>query len=395
MMRELRRERRVAVLGAGILGSCVALMLARRGVRVTLFDAAARPMSRASRWNEGKIHLGYLYAGDHSLATARKLLPGGIAFQPLIEALIGTSLEPQLTAGDIFLTHARSVVDADSTLRYLNSVWVLVSQSRSGDHKPQPLSQADLAQITPNPEIVAGFRIAERSVNAGWLADRLAERVLSESRIDVRCNSSVASVARDSKGDWELLAAGKVLGGFDAVVNALWEGRTVIDAAIDPSLMSPLSYRYRVGVFLRLSKPMMLNATITTGPFGDMKSYHGGDMFLSWYPAGLVLDCQAAHAPPTPKLDPTRQIQIYESTIRALTDFFPVLTGISLLAENWVVRGGWIVAHGGGLLSDPNATLHHRYNFGIARKEGYYSVDTGKYSVAPWLANQIAGELTA
>ena len=48
----------VAVLGAGIMGTCLALMLARRGRRVVLFDKAAMPMSAASRWNEGKIHLG-------------------------------------------------------------------------------------------------------------------------------------------------------------------------------------------------------------------------------------------------------------------------------------------------------------------------------------------------
>ena len=48
----------VAVLGAGIMGCSAALCLARRGARVTLLDAAPRPCVGASRWNEGKIHLG-------------------------------------------------------------------------------------------------------------------------------------------------------------------------------------------------------------------------------------------------------------------------------------------------------------------------------------------------
>ena len=51
-------DQRVAVLGAGILGSSLALFLARAGVRGTLFDKADRPMAAASRWTEGKIHLG-------------------------------------------------------------------------------------------------------------------------------------------------------------------------------------------------------------------------------------------------------------------------------------------------------------------------------------------------
>ena len=71
----------VAILGAGIMGATTALLLSRRGVRVTLYDQAPAPMTGASRWNEGKIHLGYLYAGDPSGNTADKLMPGGIAFK--------------------------------------------------------------------------------------------------------------------------------------------------------------------------------------------------------------------------------------------------------------------------------------------------------------------------
>lgn len=55
-----RAGKRVAVLGAGIMGTCTALYLARRGCVVTVVDAAAAPLSAASRWNEDKIHLGYL-----------------------------------------------------------------------------------------------------------------------------------------------------------------------------------------------------------------------------------------------------------------------------------------------------------------------------------------------
>src|SRR5581483_10679988 len=102
---------KVAVLGAGIMGSAAALLLARRGAAVTLYDAAAAPFSGASRWNEGKIHLGFLYAGDPSFETAERLLPGGLAFKPAIEALLGTSLAPAITAqDDVFLIHRDSVV---------------------------------------------------------------------------------------------------------------------------------------------------------------------------------------------------------------------------------------------------------------------------------------------
>ena len=114
---------RVAVLGAGIMGSCVALRLARAGCSVTLVDQAAAPMSGASRWNEGKIHLGFLYAADTSGRTAAALLPGGLAFRTLIEELIDSSIEAAVTADDdIYLVHPHSIVDADAMERYFRSL---------------------------------------------------------------------------------------------------------------------------------------------------------------------------------------------------------------------------------------------------------------------------------
>src|SRR6266851_3747048 len=113
--RPVKRSHHVAVLGAGIMGSTTALMLAQKGVSTTLFDAADEPMFRASRWNEGKIHLGFLYAADPSLQTARRLLPGGLAFKGLVERLIGSSLDQQTTPeGEIFLVHDSSIVSADA-----------------------------------------------------------------------------------------------------------------------------------------------------------------------------------------------------------------------------------------------------------------------------------------
>ena len=54
----------IAILGGGMLGLCTALELARRGRRSTVFEAASTALCGASRWSEGKIHLGFVYAGD-------------------------------------------------------------------------------------------------------------------------------------------------------------------------------------------------------------------------------------------------------------------------------------------------------------------------------------------
>src|SRR4051812_26127754 len=132
-MVSLRRELRVAILGAGITGCSLALLLARCGVRVTLVDRASAPFGGASRWNEGKIHLGFLYAGDPSLATARKLLPGGLAFRSIVEDLIGRSIELAIsTVDDLFLTHRDSVADIEATTAYYRAVDDLIREHAAG-----------------------------------------------------------------------------------------------------------------------------------------------------------------------------------------------------------------------------------------------------------------------
>ena len=60
----------VAIVGAGLQGCCAAIAMAQAGWRVTLFEANPVLMDEASRWNEGKLHLGYVYAKDPSLRTA-------------------------------------------------------------------------------------------------------------------------------------------------------------------------------------------------------------------------------------------------------------------------------------------------------------------------------------
>ena len=54
------------------------------------------------------------------------------------------------------------------------------------------------------------------------------------------------------------------------------------------------------------------------------------------------------------------------------------------------LEGGWVYAAGQGALSDPASSLHRRNEFGIVRLGSYISVDTGKYSTAPWMARKIA-----
>src|SRR5690242_16248794 len=75
---------RIGILGGGMQGCCCALALAARGAQVTVFDKNDRLLSRAAVANEGKIHLGYMYANDPSRLTARMMVKGALAFAPFL-----------------------------------------------------------------------------------------------------------------------------------------------------------------------------------------------------------------------------------------------------------------------------------------------------------------------
>ena len=84
---------RVAVLGGGIQGSCLALELAQHDVQIDLIEAAPSIMSGASRHTEGKIHLGFVWANDPSLRTADVQMRGAMSFLPLLRGWLGEAVD--------------------------------------------------------------------------------------------------------------------------------------------------------------------------------------------------------------------------------------------------------------------------------------------------------------
>ncbi len=400
---------RVAVLGAGIMGSSTALFLARRGAAVTLFDAAAQPFSGASRWNEGKIHLGFLYSADRSLATVRQVLPGGLVFKPLVEELIGCPLDGATTpSDDTYLCHRESVITPDQMQAYFGQAARLVREHPHAARylvdvrscQATALTAAELNALSGSPDVLAGYRVPERSVATTWVADRFVGALNAEPRIE-QCMAGTVTAVRpqtpgQTDGRWFVHTHDGSHGPYDAVVNALWEGRLAIDitAGLEPHGL--WSNRYRLSLFLRTSVPVDLPcAVIATGPFGDIKNYNDRDFYLSWYPSGLVVDSWDTLPPVPPVLDGPQRDAICATILERIAGLLPATARLEACAESMALEGGWVFAVGRGSLADPDSTLHRRSDFGVTRSGSYLSVDTGKYSTAPWLARRIADSLLA
>ena len=140
---------RVAVLGAGLQGACVALELARRGVEVDLVDRAELPMTGASTHNEGKVHLGYVYANDPTRRTARTMIEGALEFGPRLRAWVGDDLDDVTGAAPFsYVVHRDSLLDVAEVERHFADCHAMPWSCSTG---ASPTTSA----VTPDPSAAA------------------------------------------------------------------------------------------------------------------------------------------------------------------------------------------------------------------------------------------------
>lgn len=397
--------RSVAVLGAGIMGSSTALHLARRGANVTIFDRAQEPFSGASRWNEGKIHLGFLYAADPTLRTANAVLEAGLDFVGQVERLTGISLRPLTSASDDhYLIHRDSVVETAAARAYLDGVAAIVAAAPNAHRylvdvsncSVRRLDAAELSELCDTHAVKAGFRVPERSVDTNAVADAFVDALTSEPRIELAMAHAITKVERaDGVEQWFVRSGRERHGPFDAVVNALWEGRPQVDESAGHRPDTAIQHRYRVSVFARTRRTVDVPcAVLAVGPFGDVKNYTGRSFYLSWYPLGLLARSESVAPPDVPQLGASDHQRIIAGTFEELSSILPWVAEIEREAVDVRLAGGWVYSQGRGLLDDAQASVHRRDRLGVTNCGSYFSVDTGKYSVAPTLADQVARAVT-
>jgi glycine/D-amino acid oxidase-like deaminating enzyme len=401
------KDVRIAILGGGMLGTCTALELARRGRRSTMFEGASNLLQGASRWNEGKIHLGFLYAGDPTLRTAQGLIPGGMAFASLVSRLVNRTLDAFITAeDDTYLVHRESIAGPEAFEAYGKRTAALVREAASQPNAPQylcdvthaairRLSPSDLARITSADEVVSGYRVPERSISTVAVAELMHQATASEPLIEIRAGTWVTAVQRRSDGRFDVRAdttsVAPADAPFDVVINALWEGRPAVDASLGIQPSAPWSHRFRAAVFVHAPDIPLPSAVLCTGPFGDVKCYADGRLYLSWYSSGLLAEGHAIEPPrASAVLDQSRRDGVLQGTLQSLSHYLPAIRLLMDSGRTLEVHGGWVYALGQGSLADPASTLHRRDRFNMTIDRGYISVDTAKYSLAPWLANRVA-----
>ena len=83
------------------------------GYGVDLYDENPVPVWRASRINEGKIHLGILFAKDESLRTARTMIEGALSFARTMNRWIDFDSAVALSTPFYYVVHRDTMVGVE------------------------------------------------------------------------------------------------------------------------------------------------------------------------------------------------------------------------------------------------------------------------------------------
>lgn len=402
----------VTVLGAGLTGSCVALELANRGFNVALLDQDSVPMNRASRRNEGKVHLGLIYAADSSLKTGDLQLQGALSFSSLLTRWLGDEANglrlstpfTYLVAQDSVLNHSQleayyALVE-DAYHRRLSEVPGLSYLGTRPDRLAWRIKPKDLDRRLRTDVLSAAFGTAELAIDTDQLADLVTAALDASPRIRFYPGHKVREIGR--KAD-DFIISGDALEGpwtlkSSKVVNATWESRIGLDTTlgIEPPPGWLYRLKYRVLAYLPDDLQDAPSATMVLGRYGDVVIRPDRTAYLSWYPAGLRGWSNALRPPDDwDEVSRGKANDHYAEVIAAfLAGIEPWYPGIAR-CKPFHVDAGVIVAYGKTDVDDPSSGLHDRTRVGVTGIGGYYSVDPGKLTTAPLFAMKAAETIAA
>jgi glycine/D-amino acid oxidase-like deaminating enzyme len=403
----------ILILGAGLQGAGVALELARRGIAVTLLEQDPVPINRASLRNEGKIHLGLIYANDRSLETAFLQLQGGLRFRSIVDGWLGAARDwlvlstpfHYMVADDSVLTPDELTAHYDKIQDRCRAELERCPELDYLGARPESLyrrlTSDEIAAHFDAKRFAVGFATRELAIDPVPLALALRAAIARSEEITFLPSRTVRAITQRGdryrvegdgpEGAWSLEA--------DQVVNATWERRLALDRQVGLAPPKDLLHRLKYRVIARL--PDELNGapsvTMVLGRYGDVVVRPDGTAYLSWYPVGLrgwTHDIEPPRAWDEPCRGEVPSDEARDIAARLLAGIDAWYPGIGR-ATPLQIDAGAIVAFGRSDVDDAASGLHDRSRIGVTSCGGYHSVEPGKLTTAPRIAVDAADRVEA
>lgn len=371
---------------------------------VDLFESRPRIMDGASRHNEGKIHLGYTFAAEHSLATALRLARSAVRFFPLLRRWLGPGLD-RLPVSEAFAygvheASQRSAAELSDRYKAISAEILTIMTATGGDYfgECDPRAVACVTSERMNgattSRITHVFRTAERAFDPLPFADLVASATSNSPLVHVSPGAHVTRVS-GAEGRYQIELRNGATGDYRAVVNASWNGRLTLDHQMGLAPQAP--WNFRVKYFMRVDgrlAGMLPTLTAVLGPFGDVVQYPSGTAYLSWYPAGRTEFSTDLEPAPHRPLDAAASADLSERIVAGLADLVPAARLALASDVRRRLLWGYIFGSGDTDIDDP-ASLLHRRPAEVTSDGQYHSVNPGKLGCAPTLAVDVANRIVA
>jgi glycine/D-amino acid oxidase-like deaminating enzyme len=376
-------------------GVTAALALAERGVASCILEQGNHVLRGASYRNEGKVHLGFVYALDQSGVTARKMVEGALTFSDLIERWCGeVDWRGNSSDGFDYCVVEDGLADATTLGVHYEAVHALIEASteRLGDNYLGRSARVEpIHNHGSHPLLAPGlsgdwFTTPERSVDPRALCHWLSAAVAENPLVEVITGARVSGVEPIESGfRLEIDAVhGKQTIGAETVLNCSWENRLGLDRQALGEAPTAC-YRVKHQVLARgEAKRDLSPVTLVQGPYGDLVPWPNGDVYVSWYPVARTFIGDV----PSADVGPDREIA--EATLEGLAEIIPALEGLEVVDFG----GAWIVGEGEADIDAANSGLHSRKAAEVDRQAGWWSVNGGKLTTAPLASELCVAELT-
>jgi hypothetical protein len=346
---------RIAVIGGGLFGCCIAIELAKSGYKVDLIEGQDDIMQQASKVNHNRIHLGYHYL--RSIETAEQSLEGLLSFM----FNFGNAVKYQFSNYYAIAKHG-SKTSPEKFLEFCNNVGI----SYDDDYPAADLlASSELQACFKVPEPVFDYGILKKVV-AGYLNKSNVVLSLNTLCVDVKKNPDGRYSVRTNPGGEKV---------YDVVVNASYINFNTINEWLGLELKPLLYEQVVIPTFGFKSEPFGL--TVMDGEFCSVMPHGMTDNeFLLYHVKFSVNESVLAKQKPEfSNLSKGYENLIYEKS----SLFMPFLNKVYKKGSNEVVR----VVH----KNSDDARLTELYTFD--EYKNYYAVLSGKVTTCYQVAMEI------
>lgn len=386
------------VIGGGVQGCTIALKLNSQGYNVNIVDRNGDLFMGASLNQEGKVHTGMIYALDDTMKTAHKIIEDAVLFAPYIEELVGKEINWHSLSSPPFhyLVHHESLISADALrCRYTEYEEIFTRRLRDssnhylGERSMAYFRKVELPEPINSELFSACFLSCERAVDPKSIGNILVAAIRSRPNIRVFLNHEVHGIKRTING-FDLCCRTpeeqNCMVSSDIVINSSWDQKRYLDSMLGISYIDPWSLRYKIGFILEKQRMSKLPTfVIVQGPFGDFVEFPNQDYtYFSWYPSCRIGVTNKIQVPENWKDLQNRQFDgipmkdIKDQSLSALRMIMPELT-----FKISGIKGGTIVAYGEKEIDQIGSKLHKRSEVAVTEHDGYFSINSSKFTSAP------------